>query len=122
MPEQLPASQFAVGGQSAVVGHIVGPTVDCFEEDNDTKQTSGGQFKCEITYSRRATKQFTMELADTGATAADYVEGGCVDAAFAPCLPAVGVWEIRSVSVVNTRGPVQVSLNLVSLTESIAAP
>jgi hypothetical protein len=32
------------------------------------------------------------------------------------------VWEIRSVSVTNTRGPVQVSLNLVSLTESIAAP
>jgi hypothetical protein len=122
MPEQLPASQFAVGGQSAVVGHIVGQTVDSFEEDTETKTTTAGQFKCEITYSRRATKSFTMELANTGATAADYVEGGCVDAAFAPCLPAVGVWEIRSATVVKTRGPVQVSLNLVSLTESIAAP
>jgi len=122
MPEQLPASQFAVGGQSAVVGHIVGQTVDSFEEDTETKQTSGGQFKCEITYSRRATKQFTMELAATGATAADYVEGGCVDANFAPCLPAVGVWEIRSASVKKARGAHLIELSLVSLTESIAAP
>ena len=119
--EQLPASQFAVGGQTAVVAYVVGQTVDGFEEDGETKQTTAGQFKCEITYSRRATKELTLELSNT-ATATYYVSGGCVDASFIPCAAAVGVWEIRSATRTNTRGPVQVALSLVSLTEAITAP
>ena len=121
MPTQLPASQFAVGGQDTVTTYIVGTVVDGFEEDSEVKNTTDGQFKCDITYSRRATKDLTLELSNT-ASATAYVDGGSVDASFVPCAAAVGVWEIRGVTRTNTRGPTQVSLQLVGLTELIAAP
>jgi len=119
--EQLPAAQFAVGGQSTVAKHVVGQTVDGFEEDGETKQTSGGQFKCDLTYSRRATKEITMECEDD-ATVTHYAIGGSVDASFVPCVAASGVWEIRNATITKTRGPIQVALSLVSLTEAITAP
>jgi hypothetical protein len=118
MPTQLPASQFAVGGQETLADHIVVSSVKGFEEDTEDKQTAAGQFKCNITYSRRATLDLTIELGDE-ADPKDYAKGGAVDAEYLPCLPAVGVWEIRNVTRTNTRGPIQLSLQLVSLTESI---
>jgi hypothetical protein len=121
MPTQLPAAQFAVGGQPTVAGHIVISSASGFEEDSEVKQTSGGQFKCDITYSRRATLDLTLELANT-ADPTDYVKGIALDASYVPCAAASGVWEVRNVTRTNTRGPVQLSLQLVSLTESIAAP
>jgi hypothetical protein len=121
MPAQLPASQFAVGGQETLTKHIVISSVKGFEEDSEDKQTTGGQFKSNITYSRRATLDLTIELGNT-AEPKDYVKGGAVDASYLPCLPAVGVWEIRNVTVTKTRGPIQLSLQLVSLTDLIAAP
>ena len=120
MPEQLPsANGFTVGGQSAVSGYVVGQEVDGFEEDTEAKQTAAGQHLCDITYSRRATKSLTLELAH-GTSPTAYMVGGHVDSSFAA--GGTAAWEIRSVQRINTRGPVQLALELVSLTESIAAP
>ena len=121
MPTQLPARQFAVGGQVAVTAHVVISSVQGFEEDSEVKQTAGGQFKSDITYSRRATLDITLELGNT-ATATDYFVGGGVDDNYDPIAAASATWEIRSVTRTNTRGPVQLSLQLVSLTDLIAAP
>jgi hypothetical protein len=121
MPEQLPASQFAVGGQPTVAAHIVVSAAYGFEEDSEVKQTSGGQFKCDITYSRRATLDLTLELSNT-ADPTDYVKGIALDASFVPTTAALGVWEVRNVTRTNTRGPVQLSLQLVNLTDLIDAP
>lgn len=119
--EQLPAAQFTVGGQTAIAGFVVGQEVDGFEEDSEAKQTATGAHKCDITYSRRKTKSLTLELAagvDSATLNTLYMEGGGLDETFL----AVGeVWEIRSAQRVNTRGPVQINLELVSLTDSITA-
>ena len=117
--EQLPATKYAVGGQSAVANHQVISETSGFEEDGEEKKTAAGQHNCDITYSRRATKTVTLELED-GATESTYMSGGALDASFAP--GGTAAWEIRSVQKVNTRGPVQLVLELVSLTEQITAP
>jgi hypothetical protein len=60
-----------------------------------------GQFKANITYSRRATKSLTLECEASFDTSI-YTDGGGLDAT----LLATGtVWEIRSATVTNTRGP-----------------
>lgn len=118
--EQLPsAAGYAVGGQSAVAGYVVGQEVDGFIEEGESKQTPAGAHACDITYSRRKTKSLTLELAH-GTDLTDYMQGGHVDATFAP--GGTAAWEIRSVTRVNTRGPVQLNLELVSITEDITAP
>lgn len=118
--EQLPsAAAYAVGGQSAVANHVVGQEVDGFIEDGESKQLASGQHACDIVYSRRKTKSLTLELGN-GATATDYMAGGHVDATFAP--GGTAAWEIASVQRVNTRGPVQLNLELISITEDITAP
>jgi len=119
MPEQL-GTAYKTGGQSTVADHIVVSERDGFEEDGEAKQLATGQHSTDITYSRRKTKSLTLELL-TAADATDYIEGGHTDASYvAGGSPAA--WEIRSARVVKTRGPVQVELELVSLTEDIAAP
>ena len=118
MPEQNPVEQFAVGGQSTITGLIVLEETDGFEEDVETKLTTAGQFKADVVYSRRKTKSLSIELSNT-ATITHYVEGGYVDAAFAPAAAALAVWEIRSVSQTRTRGAVQLELELVSLSDEV---
>jgi hypothetical protein len=114
---QLPAAQFVVGGQTALTGLQVPSETTGFEEDAEDKQTQAGQFKANITYSRRATKSLTLECESSFDTSI-YTDGGGLDAT----LLATGtVWEIRSATVTNTRGPVQVALELVSLTDTITA-
>ncbi len=116
--EQLPAEQYAVGGQTEIANYVVISEVDGFEEDTEAKQTAAGQHKCDITYSRRATKSLTLELL-AAADATDYVSGGGLDATYGT--DGDKVWEIRSVQRVNTRGPIQLQLELVSLVDTIAA-
>jgi hypothetical protein len=118
MPEQLGLT-YATGGQSTVALHIVVSEVDGFEEDGEARQNADGTHSSDITYSRRATKTLTLELAHTASPTA-YMAGGHVDATYNA--GGVAAWEIRSVQRINTRGPVQLQLELVSLTESIAAP
>jgi hypothetical protein len=115
--EQLPAAQYTVGGQETVADHVVISQTDGFEEDGEAKKTAAGQHKCDLTYSRRATRSLVLELA-FGADPTTYMEGGGLDASY---VPGGEVWEIRSVSRVNTRGPVQLNLELVSLTDTITA-
>lgn len=119
--EQLPiANAYTVGGQSTVAKHVVVTESDGFIEDGESKKNAAGQHHCDITYSRRKTKSLTLELAD-GATVTDYCIGGHVDASFvANGTPAA--WEIASVQRVMTRGPVQLNLELISLTEDITSP
>lgn len=119
--EQLPsAAGLACGGQSAVANHVVGTEVDGFAEDGESIQTAGGQHLADLTYSRRKTKEFTLELGN-GADPESYLAGGSVDATFvAGGTPAA--WKIRSVQRINTRGPIQLALDLISLTEDITAP
>ena len=117
--EQLPASQFVVGGQSSLTNHVVVREVDGFEEDGEDKITQAGQFKCAITYSRRLTKTLELELL-AAATPAHYVVGGYTDAAYVPTVAATAVWEIKSVSQTRTRGPVVMTLELVKLTDQLA--
>jgi len=120
MAEQLPiANAREVAGQVAVANHIVLTEVDGFEEDTEARQAANGRHSVDITYSRRKTKTLTMELAHGGDPTL-YQEGGHVTASYVPGTPAA--WEIRSAQRINTRGPVQIALELVSLTESIPAP
>lgn len=118
--EQLPSTAgLTPGGQSAVANHVVGTEVDGFVEEGESIQTAAGQHLADLTYSRRKTKAFTLELGN-GADATLYMEGGSVDATYAP--GGTAAWKIRSVQRINTRGPVQLSLELISLTEDITAP
>jgi hypothetical protein len=116
--EQLPASQFTVNGQTAIAGFVVVQEVDGFEEDTESKQTASGAHKADITYSRRKTKSLTLEVT-SAAVAGLYIEGGGLNADYlASDNP---VWEIRSASRTNTRGPIQIQLELVALVDTITA-
>ena len=116
--EQLPASQFTVGGQETVAGHKVISQNDGFEEDGETKTTTAGAHKCDITYSRRATRSLVLELVH-GTAPTTYMVGGAVDVTYVPDNTVAPVWEIRNVSQVDTRGPIQLNLELVSLTDTM---
>jgi len=117
--EQLPsAAAYTLGGQSTVANTVVGQEVDGFMEEGEAKQTAAGQHACDITYSRRKTKSLTLELGN-GADPTDYAVGGYLDYSFSA--GGTAAWEITSCRVTKTRGPVQVSLDLVSLTEDITA-
>jgi len=59
--EQYPASKYVVAGQNALSGWQVVSETTGFQEDTEDKQTAAGQFNSKITYSRRATKQLTLE-------------------------------------------------------------
>ena len=117
--EQLPvANAYTIGGQSTVANMVVGQEVDGFVEDGESKQLASGQHACDIVYSRRKTKSLTLEI--TSGDATGYAVGGALDATFAT--GGTAAWEIASVNVVKTRGPLQLNLELVSLTEDITAP
>ncbi|HAX91570.1 MAG TPA: hypothetical protein DCY07_05090 [Rhodospirillaceae bacterium] len=118
--EQLPVTQYAVGGQVTLANYQVISSSYGFEEDTESKKTALGQHKCDLTYSRRQTLSLTLEL-DSAATETTYMDGGTIASGtftLADGITASG-WEIRSVSKVNTRGPVQLNIELVSLVDLI---
>jgi len=123
--EQLPASQYTVGGQVAAAKYQVISSSYGFEEDTESKKNGTGQHRCDITYSRRQTLSITVELEDDASDSL-WVTGGSIasDATIAFPLAdgsTASAWEIRSVQRVNTRGPVQIQLELVSTTDLITA-
>ena len=123
--EQLPDSQYTVGGQVAASKYQVISSSYGIEEDTESKKNATGQHRCDITYSRRQTLSITVELEDD-ASAALWVTGGSIasDATIAFPLAdgsTASAWEIRSVQRLHTRGPVQIQLELVSTTDLITA-
>ena len=118
--EQLPATTFTVGGQPTLSGWQVVSATYGIEEDSETKQTASGRFLCKLTYSRRATLQVILE-ADSGTTTTTYQTGGEIaSGVFADQAGTATAWKIRSASKANTRGPVQVTLDLISQTDLLA--
>ena len=117
--EQLPvASGFELDGQTEIAGFVVVSETDGFEEDGETKQNANGSFKCDITYSRRKTKELTLDVTSESVLEL-YVVGGGLDADFLG--NTTPVWEIVSCTRTNTRGPVQIQVSLKALTDSIPA-
>ena len=114
--EQLPAATYAIGGQSTIAGYEVISQVWDFEEDGEDKKNGTGQHKARINYSRRRTCQFVLEALTT-ATAGEYVEGGGLDASFAPGGDA---WKVTSVSEGKTRGVPTINLSVIELVDQLA--
>ena len=110
--EQLPDEQYVIGGQPTVTGWQVISAVRGIEEDSETKQTAAGQFKAKITYSRRRTMQLTLEATQT-ADVDEFSEGGVVTV-------DTVVYKIRSVQEQATRGPTQVTLDLIATVDLLA--
>jgi len=110
--EQLPASQYEVGGQETVSGWVVTENGWSFEEDSEAHQDAAGQHKCDITYSRRKVLSLSLK-AENGTTVDTFDEGGTYthDAV---------AYKIRSVNRRNTRGPVEVDLELISQVDLLA--
>ena len=123
--EQLPASQYAVGGQVTASKYQVLSSTYGFEEDTESKSNAAGQHKCDITYSRRQTLNVTLELEDD-AVPTLWATGGSIANNATIAFPladgsTASAWEIRSVSRVHTRGPTQITLDLISTTDLITA-
>ena len=117
---QLPTGQYKVGGQPTLSGWQVITGTYGLEEDSETKYDSNGRFKCKIVYGRRSTLQITME-AISGTTTTTYDNGGQIaSGVFADGAGNATAWKIRSSSRINTRGPVQVTLDLVAQTDLLA--
>ena len=114
--EQLPASQYAIAGQSAITGYVVVSQSYGFEEDTEDKKDHLGQHKAKITYMRRRTCQLELE-ALAAATPGAYVVGGGLDASFVS--PGTA-WKIRGVTETLTKGVPGISLDLISLTDLLA--
>jgi len=109
---QLGPVTYEVGGQTSISGWTVLSSVKGFAEDSENKNQASGRFGAKITYSRRQTLQLTME-ANHGTTTTTYDTGGSITIG--------GVdYKIRSASRTNTRGPVQVTLDLISLADDLA--
>ena len=122
--EQLPASQYTVGGQVTAANYQVISSTYGLYEDGEAKKNAAGQHKCDLTYSRRQTLSITLEL-DAAAVSTLWMAGGSIasDATIAFTLAdgsTPSAWEIKSISRQNTRGAVQISMELVSTSDLIA--
>ena len=109
---QFPADKYAVGGQTDITNWNVMSETTTIVEDAEDRFTPAGQFNSKITYSRRIAKQFVLEataLADED----EFEVGGEVEIDSVDYL-------ITAVSRVNTRGPVQVTLDVITLDDSLA--
>ncbi len=112
MAEQLPTNKMTIGGQEEVEDWIVRESVWGKEEDDEDVPEASGKFRTNITYSRRQTLRLTLEA--TGDATADEFRG-------------IGEYEhddvlykVRDVQETRTRGPVQVTLDLISTVDDLA--
>ncbi len=110
---QLPASQMTVGGQETVANWIVRESVWGKEEDDEDIQNADGTFRTNLTYSRRPTLRLTLEATNAATNSAkefrgiaSYTHGGVV-------------YKVRDVQETRTRGPVQVTLDLISTVDAV---
>ncbi len=119
--EQLPASQYVIGGQLTLTGYILPTHQYGIVEDTETKYTAAGQFKAEITYSRRQTLNVTLEAAHGNATVSVYTKGGTIaSGVFADSQGTATAWKINNVTEARARGVPVITLDLVALTDMLA--
>lgn len=116
--EQTPTA-FSVGGQPTVSGYVVISAVYGVEEDSEKKADSNGRFLSKITYGRRATLKLEME-AESGTTPAYDAGGTIASGSITDGAGNATGWKIRDAKITQTRGPIAVSLDLVSLTDLLA--
>ena len=118
--QQLPVDVYVIGGQPTLTGWQLPQAQYGFEEDAEQKTTAAGRFSAKITYSRRSTLNVTIE-AESGTTTTTYqTGGGILSGVFADGAGNATAWKIRSATKTNTRGPVQVVLDLISQTDLLA--
>jgi hypothetical protein len=119
--EQLPASQYIIGGQLTLTGYILPTHQYGIVEDTEDKQTAAGQFKCAITYSRRQTLNVTLEVTHGNATPSVYTKGGTIaSGVFADSQGSATAWKIQNVTEARSRGVPVITLDLVALTDMLA--
>jgi len=120
MPEQLPSTVYAVGGQLTLSGWVLPENQYGFDEDGETKTKANGSFNADITYSRRQTLSVTIE-AETGTDPTTYQVGGQIaSGTFAKADGSTATaWKIRNSTLARTRGPVVVTLDLIALSDEI---
>jgi len=117
---QIPAEQYVIGGQQTLAGWVLPQQQYGFEEDADQHKDGAGAFDCKITYSRRQTLSVTLE-AEASTVTTTYAAGGQIASGiFTDGNGAATAWKIRSAPTTKTRGPVQVTLDLVSQTDDLA--
>lgn len=115
--EQLPADQYAVGGQPTVTNYEVISVTHGFEEVSENHTTPAGAHNAKVATSRRKTLQLELEAKD-GAT--PHAFKGALDASFVPTAVALDqVWKVRSATGGRTRGVRTVSLDVIALTDLI---
>ena len=124
MPEQLPSDLYLVGQKYALTGYEVISATSGFEEDTETKQDGNGRFKADITYMRRQTLQLELEALAAGTPGATYGDGGTIASGVFTLADGVTdtAWKIRSAPTGSTKGVRTLSLDLIALTDAIAAP
>jgi len=108
---QFPADKYVVGGQTEIANWNVMSETTSIVEDAEDRFKPTGQFNSHIVYSRRIAKQFTLEataLADED----EFEVGGEIE------IDSVD-YIIQAVSRVNTRGPVQVTLDVITQEDSL---
>jgi hypothetical protein len=119
--EQLPANTFAVGGLQTISGWQLPAEQYGIVEDSESKTTALGQWKADISYSRRPTLKVTLEMlytATVGTVLATYCKGGTI--ASGVLTDAAGTatgWKIQNVSISKSRGVVQMELDLIGLAD-----
>jgi len=118
--QQLPSALYTIGGQPTLAGWQIISAVYGMDVDKEEKKTSTGRFKATIIYSKRPTLQLVME-ADSGTTTTPYQTGGQIlSGVFATGTGSATAWKIRNAGKVNTRGAVQVTLDLIAQTDLLA--
>lgn len=116
--EQLPATQYVIGGQPTLTGYVLPSAQYGIQEDAENKQDANGRHKCKIAYSRRATLSVTLEVTSGTPT---YQNGGEIaSGVFADGAGNATAWKIRSATLTKTRGPKVVELDLISQTDLLA--
>jgi hypothetical protein len=117
--EQLPSALYDIGEQPTLAGawankFEVISAVYGIEEDTETKQQGNGQFKAEITYSRRETCQLELEALH-GTDATTLSQGGQLASGILTLADGstAAAWNIRSCSLSKTKGVVVVSLDVI---------
>jgi len=112
MADQYPTNTLAVGGQGTLTGWDVLEEGGGFEEDARPYKNPNGTHKVDIVYSRRQTKELTLQ-AQFGTTPATLLQGGTITYG--------GVlYRIRNFTPRSTQEPLSATLSLIAVADSIS--
>jgi len=117
--EQLPSALYDIAGQPTIAGayadsyEVISASYG-LEEDTETKQQANGQFKAEITYSRRETCSLELE-ALYGVDPTTLVQSGSLASGILVLADGstASAWNIRSATLGLTKGVKTVSLDVI---------